>query len=116
MSALGNASDNSSGAAAGAPMPETKTKSIRRPRPPQLRRRAFIVGAMRLILPAIAALLLAAFALWSHFGLDTCTFLLAIGSFGLASAISLAITNPHFAGMDSKKRTFIRAGDSHPRV
>jgi lipopolysaccharide export system protein LptC len=112
MSALGNASDNSSRAAASGPMLEAKTKSLRRPRPPELRRRAFIVGAMRLILPAIAALLLAALALWSHFGLDTGSFRLAMGSIGLNSVDSLAMSNPHFEGMDEKRRPFSLTANS----
>ncbi len=82
------------------------TPSPRRPRPPQLERRTRVVAAMRLILPATAAILLAALALWSRFGFDTNSFRLAMGSLGLTSIDTLSMSNPHFEGMDDKNRPF----------
>jgi lipopolysaccharide export system protein LptC len=45
-------------------------------------------------------------ALWSQFGFDTGSFRLSVGSLGLTSADTLAMSNPHFEGMDDKKRPF----------
>ena len=79
---------------------------VRRPRPPHLQRRTRVVMAMRMILPAIAALLLATLALWSRFGFDSDSFRLAMGSFNFGTVDSLAMSNPHFEGLDDKKRLF----------
>jgi lipopolysaccharide export system protein LptC len=87
-------------------VPARRTKMVRRPRPPHLARRTRVVAAMRLILPTIAALLLAALALWSRFGFDSNSFRLAMGSLGLASIDTLSMENPHFEGIDDKKRPF----------
>jgi lipopolysaccharide export system protein LptC len=84
----------------------SQTPLLRRPKPPQLQRRTRIVAAMRLILPGLAALLLTALALWSQFGFDTNSFRLTMNSLGLASFDSLAMSNPHFEGVDDKKRPF----------
>jgi lipopolysaccharide export system protein LptC len=82
------------------------TPVVRRPKPPQLQRRTRVVAAMRLILPAIAAILLAALGLWSRFGFDSNSFRLAMGSLGLASIDTLSMSNPHFEGLDDKERPF----------
>jgi lipopolysaccharide export system protein LptC len=87
-------------------IPAQPADSPRRPRPPQLERRTRVVAAMRLILPATAAILLAALALWSRFGFDTDSFRLAMGSLGLTSIDTLSMSNPHFEGMDNKNRPF----------
>jgi lipopolysaccharide export system protein LptC len=79
---------------------------LRRPRPPHLQRRTQVVVAMRLILPIIAALLLAVLALWSRFGLDSGSFRLAMGSFSFSSVDSLTMSNPHFEGLDDKRQPF----------
>ena len=83
-----------------------RIKTARRPGPPELQRRTRVVAAMRLILPSIAALLLAALALWSRLGLDSDSFRLAMGSLGLTSIDSMAMSNPHFEGVDDQKRPF----------
>jgi lipopolysaccharide export system protein LptC len=92
----------------GAPQtdPTGKIKTVRRPGPPELQRRMRVMAAMRLILPTIAALLLAALALWSRLGLESNSFRLAMGSIGLASIDSMAMSNPHFEGLDDKNRPF----------
>lgn len=82
------------------------TPFIRRPKPPHLQRRARVVAAMRLILPAIAALLLAALALWSRFGLDTTSFRLGMDSLDLSNLDTLSMNNAHFEGLDDQKRPF----------
>ena len=87
-------------------VPASGAKMARRPRPPQMERRTRFVAAMRLILPTIAALLLAALALWSRFGFDSNSFRLAMGTFGLESLHILSMSNPHFEGLDDKKRPF----------
>ena len=69
------------------------TPFIRRPKPPHLQRRIKIVAAMRLILPAIAALLLATLALWSRFGLDTTSFRLSMDGLDLNSLNTLSMSN-----------------------
>jgi lipopolysaccharide export system protein LptC len=84
----------------------TVAKVVRRPGPPHLERRTRVVAAMRLILPTVAALLLATLALWSRFGFDSNSFRLAMGSLGLASIDALSMGNPHFEGIDDKKRPF----------
>jgi lipopolysaccharide export system protein LptC len=89
-----------------APTPAGGVKSVRRPGPPELQRRTRVVAAMRLILPMIAAILLAALALWSRLGLDSDSFRLAMGSLGLTAIDSLSMSNPHFDGVDDKKRPF----------
>jgi lipopolysaccharide export system protein LptC len=89
---------------------------IRRPKPPQLQRRARVMAAVRLILPAIAAGLLALLALWSHFGLDTSSFRLTMGSFDLGSLDSLAMSNAHFEGLDKDKRPFSISAEKATQV
>src|ERR1700704_6238755 len=79
---------------------------IRRPKPPHLQRRARVVAAARLILPASAAGLLTGLALWSHFGLDTSSFRLTMGSLDFNSLDTLAMSNAHFEGLDDQKRPF----------
>ncbi len=79
---------------------------IRRPKPPHLQRRARVVAAMRLILPAIAAVLLTVLALWSRFGLDTTSFRLAVGNIDVGNIDSLSMSNAHFEGVDDKRRPF----------
>ncbi len=82
------------------------TPFIRRPKPPHLQRRTRIVAAMRLILPAIAALLLATLALWSRLGLDTTSFRLSMDGLDLNNLDTLSMSNAHFEGLDDKKRPF----------
>ena len=65
-----------------------------------------MVATMRLALPTLAAVLLAALVLWSKFGLDGDRFLLAVGSLGARHIESLSMNNPHFTGIDNKKRPF----------
>src|SRR5438132_7064123 len=86
--------------------PPGVTRIARRPRHPHMLRRTRIVGAMRLILPVSAALLLATLPLWSRFGFDTNSFRLALGALGMASVDELAMGNAQFAGIDDKKRHF----------
>jgi lipopolysaccharide export system protein LptC len=78
----------------------------RRPLPPHVIRYTRMVAAMRLALPTFAALLLAALVAWSKFGLDGDRFLLAMGALGARHIESLSMNNPHFAGVDDKKRPF----------
>ena len=78
----------------------------RRPLPAHLRRHTRFVAAMRLVLPAIAALLLGMLALWSRFGLDGDRFMLSLGTLGPAHIDSMSMDNPHFEGLDEKKRPF----------
>ena len=100
----------SDGYAAQNPAPVSSPAGVpriaRRPRHPHMLRRTRIVGAMRLILPVSAALLLATLALWSRFGFDTNSFRLAMGALGMASVDALAMANAHFEGIDDKKRPF----------
>jgi lipopolysaccharide export system protein LptC len=65
-----------------------------------------MVAAMRLALPTLAAVLLAALVLWSKFGLDGDRFLLAVGAMSPRHIDSLSMNNPHFTGVDNKKRPF----------
>jgi lipopolysaccharide export system protein LptC len=92
------------------------TPVIRRPKPPQLQRRARVMAAARLILPASAAGLLAVLALWSHFGLDTSSFRLTMGSFDLNSLDTLAMSNAHFEGLDQDKRPFSVSAEKASQV
>jgi lipopolysaccharide export system protein LptC len=78
----------------------------RRPLPPHLLRHSRMVAAMRLVLPALAALLLALLALWSKFGLDGNRLLLDVRSAGRTTIDSMTMSNPHFEGIDEKKRPF----------
>ncbi len=89
---------------------------IRRPKPPQLQRRARVVAALRLILPAVAALLLTVLALWSRFGLDTTSFRLAIGSIDVGNIDSLSMSNAHFEGIDDRKRPFTVSAEKAVQV
>lgn len=92
------------------------TPFIRRPKPPHLQRRARVVAAMRLVLPAIAALLLATLALWSRFGLDTTSFRLSMDSIDLNNLDTLAMSNAHFEGMDDKNRPFSISAEKATQV
>src|SRR5262249_52283275 len=92
------------------------TPFIRRPKPPHLQRRTKVVAAMRLILPATAALLLATLALWSRFGLDTTSFRLSMSSLDLGNLDTLAMSNAHFEGVDEKKRPFSISADKATQV
>ena len=92
------------------------TPFIRRPKPPHLQRRIKIVAAMRLILPAIAALLLATLALWSRFGLDTTSFRLSMDGLDLNSLDTLSMNNAHFEGLDDKKRPFSISAEKATQV
>ena len=94
----------------------TDTPFIRRPKPPHLQRRIKVVAAMRLILPATAALLLAMLALWSRFGLDTTSFRLSMDSIDLNSLDTLAMSNAHFEGMDDKNRPFSISAEKATQV
>jgi lipopolysaccharide export system protein LptC len=91
-------------AAADMPMP-------RRPLPPQLLRHARLVAAMRLVLPGLAAVLLALLALWSKFGLEGSRLLLSLNALGPHRIDSLTMSNPHFDGIDEKKRPFSVSAD-----
>jgi lipopolysaccharide export system protein LptC len=92
------------------------TPFIRRPKPPHLQRRIKIVAAMRLILPAIAALLLATLALWSRFGLDTTSFRLSMDGLDLNSLNTLSMSNAHFEGLDDNKRPFSISAEKATQV
>lgn len=92
------------------------TPFIRRPKPPHLQRRIKIVAAMRLILPAIAALLLATLALWSRFGLDTTSFRLSMDGLDLNSLDTLSMSNAHFEGLDDNKRPFSISAEKATQV
>jgi len=85
---------------------EAQAPILRRPIPPELRRRTRIVAALRLILPAMVALLLAGLALWSRFGFDASSLHFAIDSIKLGAIDPLVMTNPHFEGIDEKKQPF----------
>jgi lipopolysaccharide export system protein LptC len=89
---------------------------IRRPKPPHLQRRARVISAARLILPAAAAGLLTVLALWSHFGLDTSSFRLTMGSLDLNSLDTLAMSNAHFEGLDEEKRPFSVSAEKATQV
>lgn len=78
----------------------------RRPLPPHLLRHSRMVAAMRLVLPALAAVLLGLLALWSKFGLDGNRLLLDVRSAGPTTIDSMTMSNPHFEGIDEKKRPF----------
>jgi lipopolysaccharide export system protein LptC len=78
----------------------------RRPLPPHVRRHSRMVFAMRLVLPALAAILLTALALWSKLGLDSERFTLALATIGPQKIESMNMENPHFEGLDEKKRPF----------
>ncbi|MEA2783033.1 MAG: lipopolysaccharide export system protein LptC [Rhodospirillaceae bacterium] len=78
----------------------------RRPLPPHLLRHSRMVAAMRLVLPALAAVLLGLLALWSKFGLDGNRLLLDVRSAGRTTIDSMTMSNPHFEGIDEKKRPF----------
>src|SRR5689334_14347663 len=92
------------------------TPFIRRPKPPHLQRRIKIVAAMRLILPAIAALLLATLALWSRFGLDTTSFRHSMDGLDLSSLDTLSMSNAHFEGLDDNKRPFSISAEKATQV
>jgi lipopolysaccharide export system protein LptC len=89
----------------------SSTALVRKPKPPHLQRRTRVVAAMRLILPATAALLLATLALWSRFGLDTTSFRLGLGDLDVGNVNSLSMSNAHFEGIDQKKRPFTVSAD-----
>ncbi len=74
------------------------------------------MAAVRLILPASAAGLLTVLALWSHFGLDTSSFRLTMGSLDLGSVDSLAMSNAHFEGLDQEKRPFSVSAEKATQV
>jgi lipopolysaccharide export system protein LptC len=78
----------------------------RRPLPPHLLRHSRMVAAMRLVLPALAAVLLGLLALWSKFGLDGNRLLLDVRSAGPTTIDSMSMSNPHFEGIDEKKQPF----------
>ncbi len=78
----------------------------RRPLPRHVRRHSRMVAAMRLALPVLAAVLLAALALWSKLGLDGQNFILALQALGPQRVESMSMSNPHFSGIDDKKRPF----------
>jgi len=94
----------------------TDTPFIRRPKPPHLQRRIKVVAAMRLILPAIAALLLATLALWSRFGLDTTSFRLSMDGLDMNNLSTLSMSNAHFEGVDDKKRPFSISAEKATQV
>jgi len=77
-----------------------------RPLPAHVLRHSRMVFVMRLMLPIVAAVLLGALVLWSKLGLDTDRFSLALAAIGPQQIDSLAMTNPHFQGVDEKKRPF----------
>lgn len=85
---------------------------LRRPMPPHLQRRTRVVVAMRFILPAVAALLLAALALWSRFGFDGASLHLNIGAINVGVVDQLVMSNPHFEGLDDKNQPFSVTADS----
>jgi lipopolysaccharide export system protein LptC len=91
-------------AAADMPMP-------RRPLPPHLLRHSRVVAAMRLVLPGLAAILLAVLALWSRFGLDGSRLMLSLTSLGPHRIDSLTMSSPRFNGIDEKKRPFSVSAD-----
>ena len=78
----------------------------RRPLPPHVRRHTFMVTTMRLALPVLAAVLLASLALWSKLGLDSTHFTLALATIGPQHIDSMTMNNPHYEGIDEKKRPF----------
>jgi len=77
-----------------------------RPLPAHVRRHSLMVASMRLALPIVAALLLAALALWSKLGLDTQHFMLALATIGPQKIESMTMSNPHYEGIDEKNRPF----------
>jgi len=77
-----------------------------RPLPAHVRRHSLMVAAMRLALPIVAALLLAALVLWSKLGLDTQHFMLALATVGPQKIESMTMSNPHYEGLDEKNRPF----------
>src|ERR1700757_51183 len=83
----------------------------RRPLPPHLLRHSRVVAAMRLVLPGLAAILLAVLALWSRFGLDGSRLMLSLTSLGPHRIDSLTMSSPRFNGIDEKKRPFSVSAD-----
>ncbi len=81
-------------------------RPTRRPLPPHVRRYSRMVATMRLALPILAACLLAVLALWSKLGLDTERFILAVNALGPQHIESMSMDNPHFDGIDDKRRPF----------
>ena len=84
----------------------SRAAHLLRPLPPHVRRHSLMVAAMRLALPIVAALLLAALALWSKLGLDTQHFMLALATIGPQKIESLTMQNPHYEGIDEKNRPY----------
>jgi lipopolysaccharide export system protein LptC len=78
----------------------------RRPLPAHVRRHTIMVTTMRLALPVLAAVLLASLALWSKLGLDSTHFMLALATVGPQHIDSMSMSNPHYEGIDEKKRPF----------
>jgi lipopolysaccharide export system protein LptC len=69
-------------------------------------RHSRMVYTMRLALPILAAILLAALVLWSKLGLDGDRFTLALTTIGPQKIESMTMTNPHYQGLDEKKEPF----------
>jgi len=94
-----------------ADMPMLPHSLPRRPLPPHLLRHSRLVAVMRLILPGLAAVLLAVLALWSRFGLDGGRLLLSMNALGPHRIDSLSMSKPHFNGIDQLKRPFSVSAD-----
>jgi lipopolysaccharide export system protein LptC len=92
-------------------MPLLHRPLTRRPLPPHLLRHSRLVAAMRLVLPSLAAILLAVLALWSRFGLEGSRLMLSLTSLGPHRIDSLTMSSPRFAGIDEKKRPFTVSAD-----
>jgi lipopolysaccharide export system protein LptC len=73
---------------------------------PHARRHTRMVVTMRLALPALAALLLTALAVWTQYGSDSGLFRVSLNQ-GLREQLSmLTMRNPHFEGVDQQQRPF----------